>query len=224
MLFKTAEPLIEGVPVLLSPAVANADRQQGELSSVIGLAQILNGPERQLRHAAFQGGHLSRQVVGGPFRCHDQGMATLGQNVSRLLQRRSVEASAMDGDPPASLQQPADHRSRPQWNTPVVEIAEFYRSRQRQPKSLRCPGNPIPEQVGQHQRIARAGMSEGQQQAGVSPLLGTEGLGELFRCNSRPDLQVLQTQGKRNQPTQDLLHQAGRLCRQSSECGAGRKN
>ena len=130
----------------------------------------------------------------------------------------------MDGDPPASLQQPADHWSGPERNPSVVEITEFHRSWQRQPMSLRCPGNPIPEQVGQHQRIARAGMSEGQQQAGVAPLLCTEGLGELFGCNPRPDLQTLLTQGKRNQPTQDLLHQAGRLCRQSSECGSGRKN
>ena len=102
-----------------SPSVSQSDGQQGNcLSSAWFMS---SAAQNARRHTGFQGCHFAGQVVGGAFRCHHKWIVALGKGGSCLSQGRTVQASAVDGDASATLQQPTDLWPGPDGNTTVVQ-------------------------------------------------------------------------------------------------------
>ena len=161
MAFQGCQPRIEGIPVVLSPAVVNANWQHLQWPHVVGFLQIFSGPERQLGHSRFQRCHLAGEVVGGSFRCHHQRVAPLGQSRTGLGEGRAVQPTAMDCNATAALQQPTNHLASPDRNATVVEKPQLDGTWQRQLEPPCRLGNTVPEQIRQHHRIAGAGVAKG---------------------------------------------------------------
>ena len=171
----------------------------------------------ELRDPRFQGGHLAGQVVGGPFRGDHQGVAALFQHLSRLMEGRTVQPAPVDGNPAAALQQPADQGARPDRDPAVVEKPQRHRAQQGLLKPLRLPGNPVPEQIRQHNGIPCAGVTEGDQQTGFTTLLCGDRPGQLSRCIAIPTFQPLKAKQAWQQPSYHGLHPAAGPCGQSTQ-------